>query len=99
MNDSESAREIVPTLLVIVSLSGALVSLLTALATHRKMAIRISGALLILVALIVVIGYLAGAPTIYTWPPGATAMALPTGICFGIVGVCLICLSDTLRKR
>lgn len=83
-------------ILTIVSLGGAIVSLIFGVARHKKVAIQIASAFLMMVGVIVIIGYLTDSPQVYTFPKTKIGMALPTGVCFSIVGCCLWVIVDSI---
>lgn len=91
--------ETLQTIILVISMLGGGVSLLIGVATHRKLALLISAAFLILVGVITIIGYMAGAPAVYTFPANQTSMAMPTGICFLITGLCLLGIINEMEFK
>lgn len=81
----------------LITLGGALVSLIFGVIFHRKLAVQIASVFLIAVGFLVIIGYVADSPNIYTIPPTGIGMALPTGICFLITGACLLVLVNEVK--
>lgn len=75
---------------LIITIGGALISLIWGVVVHGKLAIQIGSVFLMLVGIIVIVGYLAGDPKIYTVPPTGIGMAFSTGICFFVVGALIL---------
>jgi len=86
-------------ILAILGIMGGVISLVTAVVKRRKIAVQISSIFLILVGVIVIIGYLADDSAIYTFPGNKIGMALPTGVCFEIVGICLWILATEIEFK
>lgn len=91
--------EVMQFLLTIISLIGAVASMVFGVARHKKFSLKVSASFLVLVGIIVFIGYLTDSPYVYTYPPTKTGMALPTGICFFITGICLWVLADSVTFK
>lgn len=86
-------------LLTLMGIIGGMISLVTAVVNRQKSAVMISGILLMAVGLIVLVGYLARVPAIYTFPQQGIGMALPTAILFFITGGCLFILSTEVEFK
>lgn len=86
-------------LLTLLSLAGGVISLVSGVVFHKKLFVQMAGILLMLVGFVVMIGYVTHSPIIYTYPPNTTAMALPTGICFSIIGCCLFILGQEMKGK
>lgn len=73
-------------ILLIFSIIGGIISLIVGVVKHRKIFLIAASGFLMLVGSVVMLGYIADAPNIYTYPKDKVGMALPTGICFLIAG-------------
>lgn len=89
----------IQTIVLIISMLGGSMSMMIGVAKHRKLALTISACFLILVGVVTIIGYLAGTPQVYTFPIDQTSMALPTGICFLITGLCLLGIVNEMKFK
>ena len=78
----------------IVSICGGIFAVLLAATKHKKLSVRLSGHFLVAVATVVILGYVFGAPQVYTFPLGSTGVALPTAICFWVTGINFVLLSN-----
>lgn len=86
-------------LLAVLGVIGGIISLITAVIKRQKVAVQVSGALLMSVGVIVIIGYLANDPAIYTFPGNKIGMALPTALCFFLTGGCLLMLANEIEFK
>lgn len=92
-------NSILQSILLAFSVIGGVISLILGIMKYTKLALLVSSSALVLVGLVVVIGYVADVPQIYTFPYNKTSMALPTGVCFLIIGVWQIILITHINFR
>ena len=81
----------------LVSVLGGVLSLGVGITKHKRTFIRISGQLLIYIGSLVVMGYTTSAAVLYTFPPKSTPMALPSAICFIVVGANLLVIERMIK--
>ena len=91
--------EVAQILLLVISVVGGITSLVLAIIKHKKIFIIVGCCFLMLVGLITVVGYLADAPVIYTYPKGKTSVSLLTGICFLITGALMMMLTNEIEFK
>lgn len=80
------------TILLMFSVIGGVISLILGVMKYTKLALIVSSAALVLIGFVTVLGYVADVPQIYTFPGNKTSVALPTGVCFLIIGIWQIIL-------
>ena len=81
----------------LVSIFGGMTSLCVGITKHKRTFIRISGQLLIWVGSLVVLGYTTNAVALYTIPPKSAPMAMPSAICFIVVGLNLLVMERMIK--
>jgi hypothetical protein len=81
-------------IVALVSIFGGILSLGIGITKHKRTFIRISGQFLIWTGSLAIAGYASGATSLYTMPSKSTPVALPTAICFVVVGANLLVLSN-----
>ena len=91
--------EVAQILLLVISVVGGITSLILAIIKHKKIFITVGCGFLMLVGLITIVGYLADAPVIYTYPKGKTSVSLLTGICFLITGTLMMMLTNEIEFK
>ena len=87
------------TVILLFTIVGSAISLAVGITKHRKIALVIGSLFLAITGVIVVVGYLTGAPQVYTFPANMTSMALPTGICFMVTGLILLGLINEIEFK
>jgi hypothetical protein len=81
-------------IVALVSIFGGALSIGVGITRHKRTFIRLSGQMLIWTGSLVIMGYVTNAASLYTIPPKSAPMALPSAICFVVVGANLLVLSN-----
>lgn len=92
-------NEIVQGIITVISTMGAIISLVIGVTKHKIISLKIASAFLIIVGVVVFMGYVTDSPSVYTFPPNKIGMALPTGLCFFITGMCLWVIIDSVNFK